>query len=180
MDTILKPCRVPWAISPSTSGVTLTHHETDVEPECIVVLGGGRLQEDDRTDDRRIEIAFRDCYYARTAPHPDTAGIEVLGYRVIQEHPVPAADYTAWRHDRWRATSVCPNPGFYVATQSSWLATLPREYREGFNHYVVFGRDGHVELIARGFRWREWKWVGCHREDAPSAGGVVGEGEGVE
>src|SRR4051794_3063736 len=130
MDTILKPCRVPWAISPSTSGVTLTHHETDIEPECIVVLGGGRLQKDDRTDDRRIEIAFRDCYYARTAPHPDTGGIEVLSYRVIQERPDPAAHYIAWRHDRWRATGVCPNPGFFVATQSNWLATLPREYRE--------------------------------------------------
>ena len=37
-----------------------------------------------------------------------------------------------------------------------------------------------VELIARGFAWREWKWRDGHREDAPMKGPVVGSGEGVE
>ena len=180
MDTVLKPCRVPWAISPSTSGVTLTHAETDVEPQCIVVVGGGRLAEDGRTDDRRIEIAFRRCYYARTGPLPDTAGVEVLGYRVIDGHQVAADDYIARRHGEWRAKGICPDSGFYIATQSEWLASLPSAYREGFNHYVVAGRDGYVELIARGFRWREWKWLGGRRDDAPSTSEVVGEGEAVE
>lgn len=180
METVLKPCRVPWAISPSTSGLTLTHAETDVEPQCTVVLGGGRLQDDGRTDDRRIEIAFRECYFARTGPLPDTVGVEVLGYRVIEEHQVPADQYIDWRRREWRATGVCPNSSFYIATQSEWLAGIPKIYREGSNHYVVEGRDSYVELIARGFQWREWKWLGGHREGAPSTGEVVGEGEAVE
>jgi len=37
MSTILKPCSVPWSISPSGGGLTLTHTQDD-EPECSVVL----------------------------------------------------------------------------------------------------------------------------------------------
>src|SRR5438477_12849739 len=90
VETVLSPCRVPWAISPSMSGVTLTHSESDVEPECIVLFGGGRLREDGRTDSRRIEITFNLCYYARLGPHSDREGVEeVLGY--IIDPPVTCA-----------------------------------------------------------------------------------------
>ncbi len=97
VDTILTPCRVPWSISPSTSGVTLMHTETDVEPECTVVFGGGRLCEDDRTDNRRIEVIFDACYYTRTGYHSDMDGVETLGYRVVPEDECTAEDYLVWR-----------------------------------------------------------------------------------
>ena len=58
MKTILTPCRVPWTISPSMSGVTLTHSESDVEPECTVVCGAGRLNVDGLVDTRlRMTVA---------------------------------------------------------------------------------------------------------------------------
>ena len=179
METILTPCRVPWSISPTTSGVTLTHSETSVEPECTVVLGAGRLRDDDRTDDRRIEITFRLCYYVRTCPHSDMEDIEDTGYRILQDDGLSGGDYIAKRHAIWRASGYCPESGFYVATQSQWLESVPEFFQDGFHHYVVYGRDGHVELIARSFRWREWLWPDGHREGAPSKGPIIAEDEGV-
>lgn len=153
MDTILTPCLVPWAISPTMSGVTLTHTETDVEPECIIVVGAGRLSEDGRTDSRRVEIVFKLCYYARVGPHSDTEGVGALGYMI--EPPITcddAEEYLGWRVRRWRETGNCPTPRFYVAKQSAWLEGLPSFFRRDFRHYVVDGRDGYVELIARNFK----------------------------
>jgi hypothetical protein len=176
--TILKPCRVPWSISPTMSGVTLTHCETDVAPECSVVFGAGRLQDNDRTDSRRVELVFEACYYARIGPHSDTEGIEAIGYEVVDPFEFDASDYLSLRSRLWRASGLCPDSGFYVALHSEWLAGLPDYFRESFRHYVVDGRDGYVELIARRFKWREWLWDEGERESAPSNGPVVGEGEG--
>ena len=179
MKTVLVSCRVPWAISPSESGVTLTHIETDVKPECSVVFGGGRLREDGLTDDRRIEITFESCYYARTGPIPDTEGVEALGYEVVGGFEGDMRDYLAWRHDKWQRDGLCPDSGFYVAQASVWLPTLPPFFQQRHRHYVISGRDGYVELVARSFAWREWLWEQGQREDALSIGPVVGHGEGI-
>jgi hypothetical protein len=170
--------RVPWSISPTESGLTLGHCETHVEPECSVVFGAGRLRDDDRTDLRRVELVFEGCYHARVGPHSDTENIEAIGYEIVQPFEFDPANYL-WRRSRvWRESGFCPDSGFYVALESAWLAGLPDHFRLGSRHYVVDGRDGYVELIARRFRWREWLWLDGHRESAPSNGPVVGEGEG--
>ena len=178
METIVTPCRVPWMVSPSGSGVTLSHGEGDTEPQCTVVLGAGRLREDDRTDGRRVEIAFDMCYHARVGVHGDGEGVEALGYKV--DDPVLAGvDYLDWLVRRWRETGFCPRSGFWVATRSAWLDGLPGYFRRDSRHYIVDGRDGYVELIARRFRWREWLWTEGHRELAPERGPVIGHGEGT-
>jgi hypothetical protein len=178
LATILKACRVPWSISPSMSGLTLRHCEADVEPECSVVFGAGRLRDDDRTDSRRVELVFEGCYHVRVGPHSDTEGIEAIGYEIVELFAVDAADYLLQRSRLWRESGFCPDSGFYVALQSAWLAGLPDRFRLGSRHYVVEGPDGYVELIARGFRWREWLWNAGDRESAPSNGPLVGEGDG--
>ena len=162
-------------------GVTLLHSESDVEPECTVVFGAGRLGADSRTDSRRVEIVFKLCYFARIGPHSDTEGVEVLGYTIDPAIACTAADYLGWRVRHWRETGNCPNSGFYVAKQSAWLRSLPDYYRQDFRHYVVDGRDGYVELIARQFKWREWVWTEGQRDllILPARSPVVGEGVGV-
>ena len=181
MQTILTPCRVPWRISPSTSGVTLRHSESDVEPECSVVFGAGRQRDDDRTDSRRVEITFERCYYARVGPHSDSESVEALGYVIEMPDDRPRDVWDAHQQylRRWRETGLCPGPGFYIAKQSEWLVTLPDHFQQDFRHYVVDGRDGYVELIARCYKWREWLWSDSDRELAPSTGPVVGQGEGM-
>ena len=160
------------------SGLTLMLRETDVGPECTLVFGAGRIRNDDRTDSRMVELVFERCYHTRVGHHSDTDGIEAIGYKIIESFPFDANNYLSLRSQKWRESGVCPDSGFYVAIESSWVAGLPEYCRTGSQHYVVDGRDGYVELIARRFRWREWLWVEGQRESAPSNGPVVGEGEG--
>lgn len=173
MKTILIPCQVPWSISPSVSGVTLTHCETPVEPECFVGLGGNGLSEDRSLCPRRIEIIFSMCYYARVGPNDDSVGIESIGYKIEQTYRNDPEDY----HVRWQRTGNCPDSGFYVAKQSVWLSTLDPFFQKDFQHYVIDGRDGYVELIARHFAWKEWLWDQSWEEaiNAP----VISSGQGV-
>ncbi len=176
MSTILQPCLVPWMISPSMSGVTLCHSESDTRPECTVVFGGGRLQKTGSIDSRRIEISFEDCWFARSAPKPDNKGIEAVGFKVIGNSSTSDGDYLEWLRSEWNWTGICPRSGFYVATESSWLRSLSEHYQTGFKHYVVSGRDGYVELIGKNYAWREWLWQDSHREDAPNRGSVIAQG----
>ncbi len=177
MPTILMPCRVPWMVAPSMGSVTLRHTETDTEPECTVVFGAGRMTATGRTDLRRVEIEFDMCAHARTMPL-DGGGITAV-YPVVPSYTGDMAKYLKWLEQEWNATGHCPSPGFYVAKDSEWIASLPIRVDDNpDNHYVVVGRDGYVELIARQFRWREWMWEGGRREDAPRAGPIVGSGQG--
>lgn len=157
------------------SGITLFHSESDRAPECTVVFGAGRLQDNGRTDSRRVEIIFDLCYHARIGPLSDRGGIEEVGYSVITQIDCPVADYLAERERQWRATGFCPHSGFYVATKSAWLQSLPDV--QGSKHYVVVGRDGYVEVIARSFKWREWLWLSGHRE-ATTADDPVADEDG--
>ena len=179
METILMPCRVPWAVSRSTSGVTLIHSESDVDPACTVVFGGGRMNTNGLVDSRRIEIQFVQCYYARSCPHDDSEGIEAIGYRIEHKYNGGMNEYLNWRTQTWQRTGFCPDSGFYVAKTSEWLSGLPDLFQTDFHHYIVDGRNGYAELVARRFRWREWLWIDSHREDAISRGPVVGSGKGI-
>ena len=156
MVTSLRNCEVPWAISPTGSGLTLIHEETDVSPKCRVVLGAGRLTPDGRTDFRRIELVFELAYFTRTTPHDDSQSASDYGFSVIDEYGGDINTYLEWRKHEWRKTGVCPNPGFYIAESSDWLATVPDFFKQNCNHYLLDGRDGHVELIASQYRWSEW------------------------
>ncbi len=53
-------------VAPSMGAVTLKHTETDTEPECTIVFGGGRMSEKGQLDSRRVEIDFEMCHHART------------------------------------------------------------------------------------------------------------------
>jgi hypothetical protein len=154
------------------SGLTLTHSESDVSPECSAVFGGGRLDASNRIDSRRIELVFQDCLYTRTAPHSDGDSVIALGYGITLRSDISVGNHFAL----WRAEEVCPDPGMYVAAQSAWLSTLPKRLPAGSRHYVLWGRDGHVELVATGFKWREWMWISGHRDSSQLSGPIVGEG----
>lgn len=162
------------------SGLTITHCETDVEPRCSVVFGAGRLRDDDRTDSRRIEVFFERCSYARVGPISDTEGIEAIGYEVVESFEFDAATYVSRRSILWRESGFCPDSGFYVSLRSEWLDGLLNRLGLGSRQYVLKGRDGYIELIARRFSWREWLWNEGDRESATSKGPVVGEGAGDE
>jgi len=178
METILKSCRVPWNISPTTDGLTLYHRRED-DPVCTVVFGGNRLV-DGKYAHCRVEIRFELCYHARLGKHDDSESVECLGYRLELDLDVDARAWSETRQRVWEATGDCPDTEFYVARQSAWLVSLPDFFRQRCRHYVIDGRDGYIELIAESFSWQAWDWKGCTREDAPLRGPVVARGQGVE
>jgi hypothetical protein len=94
------------------SCITITHRETDVEPECKVEFWAGRLDVNKRTDTRIVEIVFKLCYYARVGPHSDSDSIEALGYVVDLPSTCASTDYIGWRARHWRETGNCPDSGF--------------------------------------------------------------------
>jgi hypothetical protein len=151
--------------------------EKDVRPECTVVFGGGRLQDTGLIDDRRIELTFSGCWFARVAPKDDNEGIDAVGFEVVSPFSAIQDTWERLRQEQqeWQRSGYCPDSGFYVAVTSAWLSDLP-EYQSRFKHYVVSGRDGYVELIAQNYAWREWLWVDSDREEAPNKSEVIGEG----
>ncbi|UJB68236.1 hypothetical protein HRE53_16840 [Acaryochloris sp. 'Moss Beach'] len=118
-------------------------------------------------------ITFSQCYYARVGQNDDSVGIESIGYTIEQTFRNDLEDYDI----RWQRTGNCPDSGFYVAKQSEWLSALAPLFRENFQHYVVDGRDGYVELIAHHFAWKEWIWDQSWEEAANAS--VMSSGEGV-
>lgn len=155
------------------------HSESDTEPACTVILGGGRLTVDNRTDSRRIDVTFKMCYHDRVGPHHDNESVESIGYEIVDSFSGEMNSYLDWRSKTWRESGHCPDSGFYIAEESEWLPELPDFFQQGFRHYVLDGRDGYVELVATQFAWQEWMWSTGHRDDAPSKGPVVGSGQGV-
>jgi hypothetical protein len=179
METILKCCRVPWDISPTTDGLTLYHMRDDI-PTCTVVLGGNRLVEGKYVS-CRVEIKFEHCSYARVGRHADDSGIEeLLGYRVERDPEFEVESWFEAVRRVWESTGNCPITNFCVARQSAWLFSLDDFFRERSRHYVIDGRDGYIELIAESFSWQAWNWKDGPREEAPLRGPVVASGQGVE
>lgn len=175
MSVVLKPCSVPWSISPSGGGLALTHTQDD-EPECSVVFNGWRPNE---KHDSRIELSFLlPHYYVRTGFHSDSENIEAIGYKIIDGYDGPQD--IQQRHDRfmsqWESEGICPDPGFYYAVESDWLDNL--KLRDGFRHYVIDDRNGYIELIAQSYIWKEWTWTSGHRDDVVDTSEVLNTGKG--
>ena len=179
MNAILKPIPVPWSVSPSMSGVTLIHSETYVAPECTVILGANRMSTEGHLESCRVDIAFSLSYFAKVGPHNDSESIESIGYTVKDQYEGGAASYIEWRNRAWRASGKCLDSGFYVAEHSEWIMTLPPFFHRDFRHYVIDGRDGYVELIARRFSWKAWLWSSGNRDEAPMKGPVLDSGEEI-
>ena len=161
------------------SGVTLIHSETDVAPECTVVLGANRMSTEGCLEACRVDIVFSLSYYAKVGWLNDTESIDSIGYAVKDQYRGDADSYIKWRKETWQVSGKCPNPGFYVAEHSEWIMTLPPYFHRDFHHYVIEGRDGYIEMIAKGFSWKVWLWLSGHRDDAPMKGPVLDSGEGI-
>lgn len=175
---VLVPCRVPWMISSSMSGLTLVHSEGDVEPQCSVVVGGGRLGESGRTDSRRIELTFHECESSKLLLLGDGEELDSKGYTLRSAaRDMGRSLYIKWFPAEWQSSGMCPASGLWVAVDSPELESLRAR---GRNLYVVAGRSGYVELVASSFSWQEWIWDAGKREDLPASRPVAARGTSDE
>lgn len=160
-------------VSPS-GGLELRHVETDVGPECSVMFPAGRINADDKLDQRFVEVVFRGGAFARVHWHDDTSGVECLGYG----SPEPVVD--AWPMlDTWTIGDDCPDPQFYRVLNSDWIAGLPPHFAH-HRHYILDGRDGCIEIAAERYAWREWKWSAGEAVDTLLSGKPFATGEEIE
>lgn len=172
---VLLPCQVPWMVSQSTSGLTLTHTESDVEHDCSIVFGGGRLTEAGRIDSRRIEVVFHGCERSTLGQTLDDEDLQNKGYELRSEARAVATDeYPRWLISQWRQTGICPESGLWVA------AGVPVGTRSSQSKlFVIAGRNGYAEVVAAGFSWREWVWTDGQR-DALANLPPIAKGLGVD
>jgi hypothetical protein len=180
MTVVMKPCKVPWSVSPTMSGLTLTYMEPDVAPECSIVFGAGRMGPHERTDSRRIELQFVMASHVRASPKRDDEDIEASGFHIVGRYDGPSQGYLKWITRNWRDTGICPDPGFYVATESDWLRSATMKYGHAPKHFILKGRECYMEILAESFSWREWLWPDGARDIYQHASDVVGSGHGTE
>jgi hypothetical protein len=148
-------------------------------PECSVEFGTMMPRPTPPYEEFWVRLDFELAAFASTKPHRDDENLlNVSGYNIVPR--ARANDYAASQNDRaeWLRTGICPDPSFYFSVDSRWLETersswaaRQRTDRQPENavHFLLDGRDGYVEILASGFRWRAW------RQGRPRLSAVSGE-----
>jgi len=173
----LVPLSVPWFVSPSDPGLSLS---VDTESTLPIVVelsgvfgtaqGGGRRlpvlgsgaevgQREDwipsryadphiRFNRHRVRVLFTGGWIHRGNHHEDHPRREGLG--AFDWSGVPGLD-------DWEAGHACPNPSVYEVQGSGLSAGLhslglvENSYQR---HFLVVGREDHFEILARGWEWQ--------------------------
>jgi hypothetical protein len=114
-----------------------------------------------------VKVDFARAAFAAAKPRRDDENLsDVSGYDIVPQRRNGRYDSYERREIEWLQTGVCPDPGFYYSTSSTWLATERQSWAnrqrsvagpEVAIHFVVNGRDGYVEILASGFSWRAWR-----------------------
>lgn len=180
MTVVLRPCKVPWSVSPSMSCLTLAYVETDTLPECSIVFGANSLKKGGGLETRRIELRFLSASDVRATRLLGTDNLESFGFEVVGLYDGPTKDWSARTQETWRDTGVCPSPHFYIAADSDWLRCGRIRHGDALKHFVLDGAEAFIEVAAESFSWREWQWSDGLRDDNQDPAHVVGSGHGVE
>ncbi|MEZ4470101.1 MAG: hypothetical protein R3F60_04690 [bacterium] len=150
MDGRLRPLPLPWQLSPSMGGLTLTAGE---EQETVVAALA-RLLPDGRLE--AVEVCFVGSGWALVAPHD---GRDPLPATRFDWSGVPGAQRPGEAQAEWfarldalaAAEGLHPLPDVYEVEDSAWLKALGVR---GLRHFVFAGHDRRIDVIARGFTWR--------------------------
>lgn len=160
-----RACLLPWRVWPW--GLTLTHSDTDTVPDCVVQFGALVARSDPPFESIWVRVDFELGGFARTTPHRDDEDLRAAsGYDIT---PLSQYDGLTGGDEQetaeWLRTGLCPDPGLYFASDSSWLASVRQSWAAAQRtsrtaneavHFVIDGRDGYVEVIAAGFSWTAW------------------------
>jgi hypothetical protein len=164
MSGTFHACTLPWAIWPW--GITLTHSDTDVLPECSVEFGALVARPTRPYEELWVKVEFELAAFASAKPHRDDEDlVDISGYDIVPRRDDGSVGGWERREVEWLRTGVCPDPSFYFSTNSRWLeaersswAARQRTDRRPDEavHFLLDGRDGYVEILALGFTWRAW------------------------
>jgi hypothetical protein len=160
MTETFNACTLPWCIWPW--GLTLTHSDTDTNPECSVEFGGGFQPKQELW----VKVDFHSAAFASAKPHRDDEALaQVTGYDIVPRRRQGNLDIWQVEEEEWLRTGRCPDPGFYFSTDSKWRDAEQQAWAarqrgrlrpDEAVHFLLDGRDGYVEVLAAGFTWRAW------------------------
>lgn len=149
----------PW-------GVTLTHADTDVLPMCSAEFGAIVARPTRPYGEFWVKVDFELAAFAAAKPRRDDEDtFDVSGYDLAAKRRNGGDAGMEQEEAEWLRTGLCPDPRFYFSTDSTWLDAERRSWAqrqrtrrrpEEAVHFLLDGRDGYVEILAAGFRWRAW------------------------
>lgn len=183
----LLPVSVPWMISPSVpvlrialkgndvpvdvtfigffkcderaqasqNGITVIDESVSFEPSSLSIRGPFRMVKVTLTDGKcaRVVPAYSDI---EVIPEKNFDWSEVKGVRQVGETP---SQSVARIRDLWQSTQVCPAPGMYEVSPSSWINELGLSGDSTWHHYLFTGHDEYIEVIAKGWSWEPGQLV---------------------
>ena len=165
MDNVFHACTLPWTVWPW--GVDLHHADTDVVPECSMQFGAMIVRPSQPYEQLWIRVEFELAGFASAKPHRDDETLtEVSGYDIVPRRDEHDQDAHARDEASWLSSGICPDPKLYFATDSTWLTAERESWAQRLRdsvtaedavHFLVDGRDGYVEILAKGFHWRAWQ-----------------------
>jgi hypothetical protein len=165
MGDTFHACTLPWRIWPW--GVTLTHSDTDMLPECSMEFGAMVVRPKPPYEQLWVKVDFEMAAFASAKPHRDDETLEeVTGYDIVPSRGASSVEAHLAKEAEWLRSGLCPDPGVYFSGDSGWLATSRRSWAERQRtgrsphdavHFLLDGRDGYVEILAAGFSWRAWR-----------------------
>ncbi|MCA9526275.1 MAG: hypothetical protein KC549_08255, partial [Myxococcales bacterium] len=140
MDGRLRPVPVPWQLSPSMGGLTLTAGE---EQETVVTALARCLPDDHLAE---IRVEFEGSGWALVAPHDGRDPLPAdrydwSGVPGAQQPGEAPADWFA-RQDALAAGGTHPLPGLYEVEASAWVRAVGAR---GLRHFVFAGHDRRVD-----------------------------------
>jgi hypothetical protein len=163
MSDTFHACTLPWRIWPW--GITLSHSDSDITPECSVEFGAMFVRPTLRYEELWTKVLFEEAAFASASPHRDDESvIDVSNYDIVPRRDDRPGRWEL-KKSEWLQTGTCPDPRFYYSTDSTWLANERSSWAsrqrtsrrpEEAVHFLLDGRDGYVEILASGFSWRAW------------------------
>ena len=154
----LIPSAVPWEIDAAISDLRFVTNESGLEKSAQVELNAIVLDEHAgfwNFTDRRIAVVFGSALAARFID-PEQGRDPLSDYDtslLMQlEHVDDLERFRRAYQQKWWSERLCPDPGFYEVSGSDLLQRLssaPQRHR----HFLLFGHDEHIEIVARGFKW---------------------------
>jgi hypothetical protein len=152
----LCPVRVPWRVDFDVSNLELSWKECGGTTLDLDAYWGSHVSEAERLRCVRIRFKWVQSFRMKLEQVTDENAYECF------EFPGIGSWMTTEEIDKiideemshWQTEGICPDPEFYFVENSTWYAEINQSPPPiDCKHYVIFGHDAYLEILAHGFEW---------------------------
>ena len=159
----LIPLSVPWqiisAVPNLNSGLNCTEGRCEGCITFLAVLGESTTLSAEHGRQQYVAVILDDVVFSKFYPEfskEETHRLNSYSWELIPEFRDENGTFKGHArryHDQWNATDICPDPGVHTLEDSDLLASLGF-VDESFKHYLFFGDDYNIEVVARSMKWQ--------------------------